>query len=182
MAPAAGLPGRCGRRVRGHGARRRGRALERAQLQGRRRPSCGKSTAPSRFKGGNRRRTRSLFASRPAIPAGSRSTSAMTALPISRSRAADVSAINVQGAATETIPIRIDDANGAFTDSIPTTITGGNGNDSLQGGQLRRRRGERDVLRRQRQRHRSTAARATTPPTWATAMTPSAGTTARVQT
>ena len=30
---------------------------------------------------------------------------------------------------------RIDDANGAFTDSIPTTISGGNGNDSLQGGQ-----------------------------------------------
>jgi RTX calcium-binding nonapeptide repeat (4 copies) len=31
---------------------------------------------------------------------------------------------------------RIDDANGAFTDSIPTTIAGGDGNDSLQGGQL----------------------------------------------
>jgi Ca2+-binding RTX toxin-like protein len=31
---------------------------------------------------------------------------------------------------------RIDDANGAFTDSIPTTIAGGDGNDSLEGGQL----------------------------------------------
>ena len=31
---------------------------------------------------------------------------------------------------------RIDDANGAFTDSIPTTIVGGDGNDSLQGGQV----------------------------------------------
>jgi hypothetical protein len=31
---------------------------------------------------------------------------------------------------------RIDDANGAFTDSIPTTIAGGDGNDSLQGGQV----------------------------------------------
>ncbi|MGH2984419.1 MAG: calcium-binding protein [Solirubrobacterales bacterium] len=30
---------------------------------------------------------------------------------------------------------RIDDANGTFTDSIPTTIAGGDGNDSLQGGQ-----------------------------------------------
>ncbi len=31
---------------------------------------------------------------------------------------------------------RIDDANGAFTDTIPTTISGGDGNDSLEGGQL----------------------------------------------
>src|SRR6185503_6783562 len=31
--------------------------------------------------------------------------------------------------------VRIDDANGTFTDSIPTTIAGGNGNDSLNGGQ-----------------------------------------------
>jgi hypothetical protein len=31
---------------------------------------------------------------------------------------------------------RIDDANGAFTDSIPTTISGGDGNDSLEGGQV----------------------------------------------
>src|SRR5919109_1584877 len=31
---------------------------------------------------------------------------------------------------------RIDDANGAFTDSIPTTIAGGDGNDSLEGGQV----------------------------------------------
>jgi hypothetical protein len=30
---------------------------------------------------------------------------------------------------------RVDDANGAFTDTIPTTIAGGNGDDSLQGGQ-----------------------------------------------
>jgi Ca2+-binding RTX toxin-like protein len=30
---------------------------------------------------------------------------------------------------------RIDDANGAFTDSIPTTIAGGDGDDSLEGGQ-----------------------------------------------
>jgi RTX calcium-binding nonapeptide repeat (4 copies) len=31
---------------------------------------------------------------------------------------------------------RIDDANGAFTNSIPTTIAGGDGNDSLEGGQV----------------------------------------------
>ena len=31
---------------------------------------------------------------------------------------------------------RIDDANGAFTDSIPATIAGGDGDDSLQGGQV----------------------------------------------
>ena len=31
--------------------------------------------------------------------------------------------------------VRIDDANGTFTDTIPTTIAGGNGNDSLNGGQ-----------------------------------------------
>jgi hypothetical protein len=31
---------------------------------------------------------------------------------------------------------RIDDANGAFTDTIPTTIAGGDGNDSLEGGQV----------------------------------------------
>jgi RTX calcium-binding nonapeptide repeat (4 copies) len=31
---------------------------------------------------------------------------------------------------------RIDDANGAFTDAIPTTMAGGDGNDSLQGGQV----------------------------------------------
>jgi Ca2+-binding RTX toxin-like protein len=30
---------------------------------------------------------------------------------------------------------RIDDANGAFTDAIPTTVAGGEGNDSLEGGQ-----------------------------------------------
>jgi Ca2+-binding RTX toxin-like protein len=31
---------------------------------------------------------------------------------------------------------RIDDTNGAFTDSIPTTIAGGDGDDSLEGGQM----------------------------------------------
>jgi hypothetical protein len=31
---------------------------------------------------------------------------------------------------------RVDDANGAFTDSIPTTIAGGDGDDSLEGGQV----------------------------------------------
>src|SRR5215203_1480748 len=31
---------------------------------------------------------------------------------------------------------RIDDANGAFTDSIHTTIAGGDGNDTLEGGQV----------------------------------------------
>jgi RTX calcium-binding nonapeptide repeat (4 copies) len=31
---------------------------------------------------------------------------------------------------------RIDDTNGAFTNSIPTTIAGGDGNDSLEGGQV----------------------------------------------
>jgi Ca2+-binding RTX toxin-like protein len=32
--------------------------------------------------------------------------------------------------------VRVDDTNGAFTDSIPTTIAGGDGNDSLEGGQV----------------------------------------------
>jgi Ca2+-binding RTX toxin-like protein len=32
--------------------------------------------------------------------------------------------------------VRVDDFNGAFTDTIPTTISGGNGDDSLEGGQL----------------------------------------------
>jgi Ca2+-binding RTX toxin-like protein len=32
--------------------------------------------------------------------------------------------------------VRIDDANGAFTNSIPTTIAGGDGNDTLEGGQV----------------------------------------------
>ena len=46
----------------------------------------------------------------------------------------DVHAINVKmGDGNDSA--RIDDANGAFTDSIPTTIAGGDGNDSLQGGQ-----------------------------------------------
>jgi Ca2+-binding RTX toxin-like protein len=31
---------------------------------------------------------------------------------------------------------RIDDANGAFTNTIPTTISGGDGNDTLEGGQV----------------------------------------------
>jgi RTX calcium-binding nonapeptide repeat (4 copies) len=47
----------------------------------------------------------------------------------------EVSAIKVQmGDGNDSA--RIDDANGAFTDSIPATIAGGDGNDSLQGGQL----------------------------------------------
>src|SRR3954451_4205448 len=33
--------------------------------------------------------------------------------------------------------LRIDDANGAFTDTIPTTISGGDGNDTLEGGQTK---------------------------------------------
>ena len=46
----------------------------------------------------------------------------------------DVDAINVKmGDGNDSA--RIDDANGAFTDSIPTTIAGGDGNDTLQGGQ-----------------------------------------------
>jgi Ca2+-binding RTX toxin-like protein len=45
-----------------------------------------------------------------------------------------LSAINVRmGNGDDSV--RVDDANGAFTDSIPTTIAGGNGDDSLQGGQ-----------------------------------------------
>ena len=47
----------------------------------------------------------------------------------------DVAAIKVKmGDGSDSV--RIDDANGAFTDSIPTTIAGGDGNDSLQGGQV----------------------------------------------
>ena len=47
----------------------------------------------------------------------------------------DVAAIKVKmGDGSDSA--RIDDANGAFTDSIPTTIAGGDGNDSLQGGQV----------------------------------------------
>jgi RTX calcium-binding nonapeptide repeat (4 copies) len=47
----------------------------------------------------------------------------------------DISAINVKtGDGNDSA--RIDDANGAFTDTIPTTISGGDGNDSLEGGQL----------------------------------------------
>jgi Ca2+-binding RTX toxin-like protein len=47
----------------------------------------------------------------------------------------EVSAIEVQmGDGNDSV--RIDDANGAFTDAIPTTIAGGDGNDSLEGGQL----------------------------------------------
>jgi hypothetical protein len=46
----------------------------------------------------------------------------------------EVSAIKVQlGDGNDAA--RIDDANGAFTDSIPTAIAGGDGNDSLEGGQ-----------------------------------------------
>jgi hypothetical protein len=48
---------------------------------------------------------------------------------------ADVHAIEVKmGDGNDSA--RIDDANGAFTDSIPTTIAGGDGNDSLEGGQV----------------------------------------------
>ena len=48
---------------------------------------------------------------------------------------ADVDAIRVRmGDGNDSA--RIDDANGAFTDSIPTTIAGGDGNDSLEGGQV----------------------------------------------
>jgi Ca2+-binding RTX toxin-like protein len=48
---------------------------------------------------------------------------------------ADVHAINVKmGDGNDSA--RIDDANGAFTDSIPTTIAGGDGNDTLAGGQV----------------------------------------------
>jgi Ca2+-binding RTX toxin-like protein len=46
-----------------------------------------------------------------------------------------ISAINVKTGDGDD-SARIDDANGAFTDTIPTTISGGDGNDSLEGGQL----------------------------------------------
>jgi hypothetical protein len=47
---------------------------------------------------------------------------------------ADVHSINVRmGGGNDSA--RIDDANGAFTDTIATTIAGGDGNDSLEGGQ-----------------------------------------------
>jgi hypothetical protein len=50
-------------------------------------------------------------------------------------RRADVRAIKVKmGDGNDSA--RIDDSNGAFTDSIPTTIAGGDGNDSLEGGQV----------------------------------------------
>jgi Ca2+-binding RTX toxin-like protein len=46
----------------------------------------------------------------------------------------DVSAIKVKmGDGNDSA--RIDDANGAFTNTIPTTIAGGDGNDTLEGGQ-----------------------------------------------
>jgi RTX calcium-binding nonapeptide repeat (4 copies) len=48
---------------------------------------------------------------------------------------ADLDAINVRMGGGNDFA-RIDDANGAFTDSIPTTIAGGDGNDSLEGGQI----------------------------------------------
>jgi Ca2+-binding RTX toxin-like protein len=48
---------------------------------------------------------------------------------------ADVRAIKVKmGDGNDSV--RVDDANGAFTDSIPTAIAGGDGNDSLEGGQV----------------------------------------------
>jgi Ca2+-binding RTX toxin-like protein len=47
----------------------------------------------------------------------------------------DVDTIDVQtGGGNDSA--RVDDANGAFTNTIPTTIAGGDGNDSLQGGQV----------------------------------------------
>jgi Ca2+-binding RTX toxin-like protein len=47
---------------------------------------------------------------------------------------ADVESINVKmGDGNDSA--RIDDANGAFTDTIPTTLSGGDGNDTLEGGQ-----------------------------------------------
>ena len=48
---------------------------------------------------------------------------------------AGVSAITVKGR-NASDSIRVDDTNGAFTDTIPTTIAGGNGDDTLEGGQL----------------------------------------------
>ena len=47
----------------------------------------------------------------------------------------DVNAIKVKTGDGDD-SVRIDDANGAFTDSIPTTIAGGDGNDTLEGGQV----------------------------------------------
>ena len=47
----------------------------------------------------------------------------------------DVVAINVRTGDGDD-SVRIDDANGAFTNSIPTTIAGGDGNDTLEGGQV----------------------------------------------
>jgi Ca2+-binding RTX toxin-like protein len=46
----------------------------------------------------------------------------------------DVNAIKVKGG-NGNDSLRIDDANGAFTNTIPTTIAGGDGNDTLEGGQ-----------------------------------------------
>jgi hypothetical protein len=48
---------------------------------------------------------------------------------------ADIDAIRVRMGGGNDFA-RIDDATGAFTDSIPTTIAGGDGNDSLEGGQI----------------------------------------------
>ena len=48
----------------------------------------------------------------------------------------DLDAINVKmGDGNDSA--RVDDANGAFTDTIPTTIAGGDGSDSLEGGQVK---------------------------------------------
>ena len=92
----------------------------------------------------------------------------------------DVYAIKVKGGDGND-SVRIDDANGAFTDSIPTTIAGGDGNDTLQGGQTQIA-AENETFMGGEATTSSTAARATTPPTSATAMTRSAGTTARAPT
>ena len=47
-----------------------------------------------------------------------------------------IAAIDLNGGAGDDV-LKIDDANGASTDTIPTTISGGDGNDSLEGGQTK---------------------------------------------
>ena len=64
----------------------------------------------------------------------SRWTRATTTPPTSPSRAATC-ARSASRWATAAIPCASTTRNGTFTDTIPTTIAGGNGNDSLNGGQ-----------------------------------------------